>query len=140
MPKNNQGFIAISLIYSFFVLFIILILGILSNYSKNRILLTNITNEIKADLNKSLTINENSYSLELLGDLTINLNLNEVFVDPGFQVINNLNEIINTYTQLDLEVEISNINLDQIGEYEIIYNLKNATTTIDSKTRTIIIS
>ncbi len=36
MPKKN-GFIAISLLYSFFLVFIILILSIMNNYSENRI-------------------------------------------------------------------------------------------------------
>ena len=36
--KNNKGFIAISLIYSFFLVFLVTLLMIALNYAKNRIL------------------------------------------------------------------------------------------------------
>ena len=49
--KNNKGFIAISLIYSFFLVFLMTLLMIALNYSKNRILLNEIKNSTQEYLN-----------------------------------------------------------------------------------------
>ncbi len=45
MKNNNKGFIAISLIYSFFLVFLITLLSIVTSYAQNRILLKNIKEE-----------------------------------------------------------------------------------------------
>lgn len=49
--KKKNGFIAISLIYSFFLVFLITLLAIVSDYAHNRILLSNAKNAIKEKLN-----------------------------------------------------------------------------------------
>ncbi len=49
--KNNKGFIAISLIYSFFLVFLVTLLMIALNYAKNRILLSAIKNTTQEYLN-----------------------------------------------------------------------------------------
>lgn len=49
--KNNKGFIAISLIYSFFLVFLVVLLLIASNYAKNRILLSHVKNTTQEYLN-----------------------------------------------------------------------------------------
>ncbi len=51
MKNNNRGFIAISLIYSFFLVFLITLLTILSDYAKNRILLNDVKKETQEYLN-----------------------------------------------------------------------------------------
>lgn len=51
MPKKN-GFIATSIIYSFFVVFSLVTLTILANYAHYRILFNNLNGNILSDLNK----------------------------------------------------------------------------------------
>ncbi len=42
MKLNNKGFIAISLIYSFFLVFLITLLAVVSDYAHNRVLLNDV--------------------------------------------------------------------------------------------------
>lgn len=49
--KNNKGFIAISLIYSFFLVFLMTLLTIVSNYAYNRILLNGVKKTTQEKLN-----------------------------------------------------------------------------------------
>lgn len=51
MKKNNKGFIAISLIYSFFLVFLVTLLMILANYAHNRVLLSSVKKETQQYLN-----------------------------------------------------------------------------------------
>lgn len=49
--KNNKGFIAISLIYSFFLVFLMTLLAIVANYTHNRILLNDVKKTTQKKLN-----------------------------------------------------------------------------------------
>ncbi len=51
MKNNNKGFIAISLIYSFFLVFLVTILMVVMSYAKNRILLNHVKNATQEYLN-----------------------------------------------------------------------------------------
>ena len=53
---NKKGFIATSLIYSFFLIFITLFLTIIADYLQNKVLLNTIENGIKEDINKGMGI------------------------------------------------------------------------------------
>lgn len=56
--KNNKGFIAISLIYSFFLIFLITLLAIVNSYVHNRVLLNNVKKETQSYLeNITLFVN-----------------------------------------------------------------------------------
>ena len=55
---NKKGFIATSLIYSFFLIFITLFLTIIADYLQNKVLLNTIEKGIKEDLNFGLTCND----------------------------------------------------------------------------------
>ncbi len=55
---NNKGFIATSLIYSFFLIFVTLFLTIVADYLQDKVLLNTIENGIKTDLNNELAIND----------------------------------------------------------------------------------
>ena len=55
MNKKN-GFIATSLIYSFFLVFITLFLTIIADYLQNKVLLNTIESDIKQEINNSLGI------------------------------------------------------------------------------------
>lgn len=54
--KKKNGFIATSLIYSFFLVFITLFLTIIADYLQNKVLLNTIENDIKEDLNATKNI------------------------------------------------------------------------------------
>lgn len=56
MNKKN-GFIATSLIYSFFLIFITLFLTVIADYLQNKVLLNTIESEIKKDINETININ-----------------------------------------------------------------------------------
>ena len=56
--KNKKGFISMTLLYSFFLVFTALILGILANYVHNGNLLRQINDEIKESLENRIKITE----------------------------------------------------------------------------------
>ena len=55
--KNKNGFVAISLIYSFFLVFLIVLLAIVSDYAHNRSLLSDIKKETQKYLNAQAEFN-----------------------------------------------------------------------------------
>lgn len=55
---NKKGFIATSLIYSFFLIFITLFLTIIADYLQDKVLLNTIERGIKNDINNSLGIQD----------------------------------------------------------------------------------
>ena len=55
---NNKGFIATSLIYSFFLIFITLFLTIIADYLQNKVLLNTIEKGIKVDINSTIGIQD----------------------------------------------------------------------------------
>ena len=59
--NNNKGFIATSLIYSFFLIFITLFLTIIADYLQNKVLLNTIENGIKEDINYGLKCDDFNY-------------------------------------------------------------------------------
>jgi len=50
LMKNKKGFISMTLLYSFFIVFIAILLAIISNYVHNGNLLRQINNEIRESL------------------------------------------------------------------------------------------
>lgn len=69
---NNKGFIATSLIYSFFLIFITLFLTIIADYLQNKVLLNTIEKGIKEDINNSMGIQDFE-----VGDI-INFNIDNI--------------------------------------------------------------
>lgn len=55
---NNKGFIATSLIYSFFLIFITIFLTIIADYLQNKVLLNTIEKSIKEDINNTMGIQD----------------------------------------------------------------------------------
>lgn len=55
--KNKKGFIAISVIFSFFIVFLMLMMLILTSYAQNRILMNQVKKDIKS--NNNLVLSEN---------------------------------------------------------------------------------
>lgn len=56
--KKKNGFIATSLIYSFFLVFITLFLTIIADYLQNKVLLNTIEGDIKQEINNTITIRD----------------------------------------------------------------------------------
>ena len=52
MKKNNKGFIATSLLYSFFLVFLAMLLAILQNYSSSSNILSRFNDEVKNHINE----------------------------------------------------------------------------------------
>lgn len=55
---NKNGFIATSLIYSFFLIFVTLFLAIIADYLQNKVLLNTIEKGIKDELNSTMSIED----------------------------------------------------------------------------------
>lgn len=75
LMKNNKGFLSISVVYSFFIVFLALLLFIVSSYINNRTLLNKVKNDIKEEAelvtNKSFVdfITQDLYSTNGTNDL-----------------------------------------------------------------------
>ena len=70
---NNKGFIATSLIYSFFLIFITLFLTIIADYLQNKVLLNTIEDGIKDNINNTKSIEDFD-----VGDvITFNISIDE---------------------------------------------------------------
>jgi len=78
---NNKGFIATSLIYSFFLIFITLFLTIIADYLQNKVLLNTIELGIKDTINKTKTIEDFDVGDSL--DFGIDATINEKNVSNG---------------------------------------------------------
>lgn len=89
---NNKGFIATSLIYAFFLVFVAVVATVLATYAHNRILVDNVNSGVVDDLNKSI---ENKYVL--LQNLVVNGDFEE---DGGWTLENaaNLNPSFSTFS------------------------------------------
>ncbi len=66
--KNNKGFIAISLIYSFFLVFLMVLLAILTNYTQERILLNDVKKETQEYLNTIKDFEKKLANIAKVGD------------------------------------------------------------------------
>ena len=86
---NKKGFIATSLIYSFFLIFITLFLTIIADYLQNKVLLNTIENGIKNDINYSLGIQDFKIGDKLFFTASINdINANSLCEVIGIDYIN----------------------------------------------------
>lgn len=74
---NNKGFIATSLIYSFFLIFITLFLTIIADYLQNKVLLNTIENGIKDNINNTKSIEDFD-----VGDIINNVSGSEIYGMP----------------------------------------------------------
>lgn len=75
---NNKGFIATSLIYSFFLIFITLFLTIIADYLQNKVLLNTIENGIKDNINNTKSIEDFD-----VGDIINNVSGSEIYGLPN---------------------------------------------------------
>ncbi len=87
--KNNKGFIAISLIYSFFLIFIITLLMIVSNYAKNRVLLNEVKNSTQEYLN-----NLAGFNPVYLVNKNYSVNEAVLYIDENWKVLKDEGEFV----------------------------------------------
>lgn len=125
MKKN--GFIATSLLYSFFLIFCALLLTLVASYAHNRLLLNNIINNTKLELSD---INNRSASKLKVGDyLKMSLFSNEKYIyikDKLWIVasIDDTNNTINLLSEASLFTMYKNINIEIMkNEPNLFYNL-----------------
>lgn len=115
---NNKGFIATSLIYSFFLIFVTLFLTIVADYLQDKVLLNTIEKGIKDDINNSVGIQDFE-----VGDILYFMNdLN--WCGSGFSRCN-----LNTSAQYiikEINYKIDGTEEDML----VIYDVENISTTI----------
>ena len=77
---NKKGFIATSIIYSFFLIFITLFLTIIADYLQDKVLLNSIEQSIKKELNNGMSCNNFNSDDQLIfrGNYYPGINLNMV--------------------------------------------------------------
>lgn len=86
--KNKKGFLAISVIFSFFIVFLMLITLILASYAQNRILMNQVKKDIKNNLNLTIKIPEKPVVLVPVNDSTVKIE-DYIYYDPTNTSYNN---------------------------------------------------
>lgn len=135
---NNKGFIATSLIYSFFLIFITLFLTIIADYLQNKVLLNTIEDGIKDTINSTKTIEDFD-----VGDILyfgVNATtLNSSITNGSTWVIGSIdfNDSKIILYSMDIEKGITTCGADcltmtKLQEDLTISNLNNSTTTLIS--------
>ena len=118
--KQKNGFIAISLIYSFFLVFLMTLTGILVNYAQNRILVNNVINETKDYLNNHVEVDTTK-----LNHRTYNSKENVLYAGLTWQVLKENSEddsvtlVLNrnlTTTEINNILVALNFNVPHINE------------------------
>ncbi len=125
MKKNNKGFIAISLIYSFFLVFLITLLMIVRDYAHNRILLNDVKIETQEYLNGLAEFNPVSLenrNYEVNEEIKFGNENWKVLQDVGANVVLVLNRIL---SKEEIEKTLSNVGLPGLNANEAISMCKN---------------
>ena len=129
---NNKGFIATSLIYSFFLIFITLFLTIIADYLQNKVLLNTIEKGIKDDINSTMGIQD--FEVGSFIGITVscdNVNGAELYVIS--KVDYNNNEIIlysldtTTDESNDIRTDIDTGYMNATYYNKILYSFKDNT-------------
>lgn len=119
MKLNNKGFIAISLIYSFFLVFLITLLAVVSDYAHNRVLLNDVKKETQEYLNGLAAFNPvylkykkndrgENINYEPLDEVTFGADIWQVVKDDGENVTLLLKR---TLTKEEIETSLSNVGI-----------------------------
>lgn len=110
MKNNKKGFIAISLIYSFFLVFLVTLLSIVNSYAHNRVLLNNIKKEIKTSL-------ESAPDFLMSDDLNKSFNTGDVLNILGeeWQVLKDEDSTLLLILNRNLSIEEINYSLDKLN-------------------------
>ena len=95
--KNKNGFISVTLVYTFLILFLFVMLAILKTYSRNNKILTTFSERINNDLKVSNEQKSKLYYRILIDNLssavpTIFVLLSDIPKASGFSIILNITE------------------------------------------------
>ena len=142
--RNNKGFIATALIYSFFLIFCAVVLSYITNNSHNKNLLEKVNEEIRIDLkdktladtqigdNIKLTITHSTLNIDDVNWIVFNKDTNIYLIsDSDILSIQNDNDLTETVTAInrflngfDYSCKINNIrivNQNEINNIRSIY-------------------
>lgn len=108
--KNNKGFIAISLIYSFFLVFLVTLLMVVNHYAENRILLNDVKKETQEYLNSLAEFNP-----VRIENRSFAINEEVVFGSESWQVIKDNGTNVILILNRDLRTEEIDLAADEIG-------------------------
>lgn len=126
MKLNNKGFIAISLIYSFFLVFLITLLAVISDYAHNRVLLNDVKQETQEYLNGLAAFNPvylknkqneagENVNYEPLEEVTFGADIWQVIQDDGENVTLILKR---TLTKEEIDTSLSNVGITSASNEE----------------------
>ncbi len=113
--KDNKGFIAISLIYSFFLVFLVTLLTIVNDYAHNRILLNDVKKETQEYLNQLAEFNP-----VVLENKAYTLNEEVIFGSEKWNVLKDEGEKVylalnRTLTKEEIDFAKSELELENIS-------------------------
>ena len=114
---NNKGFIATSLIYSFFLVFITLFLTIIADYLQDKVLLNTIESSIKGELNQGVEPNTLDGKKVVFQGNFKSLDQN---IDGNGTTVYRVKIDGNNMTLSPDNIEIGNITIDNINKYKFI--------------------
>lgn len=118
MKLNNKGFIAISLIYSFFLVFLITLLAVISDYAHNRVLLNDVKQETQEYLNGLAAFNPvylKNKQYAPLEEVTFGADIWQVVKDDGENVTLVLKR---TLTKEEIATSLSNVGIRNASNEE----------------------
>lgn len=114
MKKNNKGFIAISLIYSFFLVFLVTLLAIVNEYAHNRVLLNDVKKETQEYLNGLAEFNPvhlENREYEILEEIPFASEKWNVIHDDGTFVTLLLNR---SFSELEIIEALENVGIKNV--------------------------
>ena len=120
---NKKGFIATSLIYSFFLVFIALFLTIIADYLQDKVLLNTIEEGIKADLNKGIGCSDFKESDKLIfrGNYYPGINISSIDITGNtlyevcpYACDSNILYIVEENNDCNIDDDLIEINMDGI--------------------------
>lgn len=108
--RNNKGFIAISLIYSFFLVFLVTLLMVVNEYAHNRVLLNDVKKETQEYLNGLAEFNPVQ-----IENRNFVVNEEIIFGSEIWKVIGNTNETVTLRLNRNLTSEEIQLAIEKIG-------------------------
>ena len=114
--NNKKGFIATSLIYSFFLIFITLFLAIIADYLQNKVLLNTIENGIKEEINKGMGCS----NFSITDQLVFQGNTFSNYINPN---INKDGSVLYEITEITCDGDNGRIKIKNTANSTITYDI-----------------
>ena len=91
--KNNKGFISISVVYSFFLVFLITLLFIVNSFVSNRTILRNVKDDIKENVDIKISESPEIASFsDYSGNLGIGYTIENASIDSSTKIIEGISD------------------------------------------------